>query len=137
MFSRFQRIVLLFFLLLFTLVSFIPVILYIPQEYYRPPIKDEENLRRVINDWTHYEGFGLPIEILGELPYLPQIKKDLKFFASGITLDMVKKAYELGCAIRLQFINRTLYSYPILETHRAHYGNAMCNERWIIAESAP
>jgi len=40
-----------------------------------------------------------------------------------------KKAYELGCAIRLQLINRTLYSYPIQETHRAHYGNAMCNDR--------
>jgi hypothetical protein len=119
-----RRIVLVF-LLCLALLSFIPLS-YISQVS-RPQIKKEENL--LTNDFKKYANSGLPTKILRELPYISQIEKDLKPFASGITLDMVKKAYEIGCAVRLQYINKTLYSYLILEVDRAPYGDGMCNGR--------
>jgi hypothetical protein len=50
-----------------------------------------------------------------KLPYIEQIEKDLKPFNHTVTLDMIQKANELDFTLRLQYINRTLYSYPVQE----------------------
>jgi len=102
--------------------------------------KEEEGLQKILNDTNGtemqqitemdiYTKLGIPMEVLQDLPYISQIDNDMKPFSSGITLDMVKRAHEIGCAIRLQYINMTLYSYLILEIDRAPYGYDMCNGR--------
>jgi len=102
--------------------------------------KEEERLQQILNDTNGtemqqitemdiYTKLGIPMEVLQDLPYISQIDNDMKPFSSGITLDMVKRAHEIGCAIRLQYINMTLYSYLILEIDRAPYGYDMCNGR--------
>ena len=51
--------------------------------------------------------------LLKKIPYLEQIEKDLNPFSKNITLDMIQKANELEYTVRVQYINQTLYSYPV------------------------
>jgi len=57
-----------------------------------------------------------------KLPYLDQIEKDLKPFSNNITLDLIHYVQKFDYTVRVQYINQTLYSYPIENQRRNEIG---------------
>ena len=98
---------------------------FVPTNTERPQHKNYN--RRGHHDTTnkrlHKEStYRPPLE---QLPYLNQIEKDLKPFSNNITLDMIQKAYELDFTVRVQYINQTLYSYPVQDKAIVRYRSSV------------
>jgi len=56
------------------------------------------------------------------LPYLDQIEKDLEPFSNNVTLDLIHYVQKIDYTVRVQYINQTLYSYPIENERRNEIG---------------